>query len=160
MLDKTSTGCIRHATRSAQSERRKRNDLASFDRALMGADADTGPVRGGDGIGPWVTVVDQGADELVDEVGVRSAMATSLNKGKVIRILDGAGERADGFGQQMGEIRNFDFLGDFMFGFLGGVEDMRLPFDQGPLETLFRPVHVETLAVLPRGIEQESPDVG
>ena len=46
-----------------------------------------------------------------------------------------------------------------MFGFLGRMDQMRFAFDQRPFEALFGSVHVKAFAVLPCGVEEESPNV-
>ena len=54
------------------------HDLAALFCRLVGADADAGPVGAGHGVGPRVAVLDQGADELVDQVRMRAAVARRL----------------------------------------------------------------------------------
>ena len=47
----------------------------------MGADAGAGPVRTQDIVGDWAPVLYDGADELVDHMGVRTAVSAPLGKG-------------------------------------------------------------------------------
>ena len=72
-----------------ESEPRQVDNGTTLLGGLVGTDADTGPVGRSLGIGPWVTILDKGGEELVDHVGVGTAVATALNKGKVVGILDG-----------------------------------------------------------------------
>ena len=66
---------------------RQPNNLATLLGRLVSADADTGPVGTGHRVGPWITVFDQGLKELVDQVGVRTPVSTTLDKGEMIRIM-------------------------------------------------------------------------
>lgn len=65
----------------------------------MGADADAGPVGRGLGIWPWISILDQCAQEFVDHVRVAAAVAAALHEGKVIGVLDGLREFLDRLGQ-------------------------------------------------------------
>lgn len=135
--------------------------MASLEGGFVGADSDAGPVGGLDGVGPGVSVFDEGADEFVDEVRVRASVSAALDEGEVSGIVDfgGHGELADRLGEEMSEIGDGDLFGDFGFGFLCGVEDVGFVFDEGPLETFLRAVDIEAFAVLSGGVVEESPDV-
>ena len=137
----------------------KLDDFSTLLGALVGAQADTGPVCRGHGVGPWVSVFNQGAYKFVDQVGVGTAVTTTLDERQVVGILDRLGEGSDGFRQEVRVIGDFDFRRDFMFGFFGRVQNMRFAFDQRPLETFLCAVDVKAFSVLTGRIEEESPDV-
>ena len=127
----------------------------------MSADADTGPVGTGHRVRPWVTVFNQGLQELVDKVGMGAPVSATLDKGEVVRIMDFLRHRepANRLGQQVGIVGHLDLLGNLRLGFLGRVDHVGFVLNQRPLETLLRPVDVETLPVLPGDIIQAAPDV-
>ena len=135
------------------------DDFATLLGALVGAQADAGPVGRGHRVGPWVPVFDQSAHEFVDQMGVGTTVPATLDKRQVVGILDRLGEGSDRFRQKVCVIRDFDFRGDFVFGFFGRVQNVRFAFDQRPFETLLCTVDVKALAVLAGRIEEESPDV-
>jgi len=135
------------------------DDFATLLGALVGAKAHAGPVSRGHRVGPWVPVFDQGTHEFVDQMGVGTTVPATLDKRQVVGILDRLGEGSDRFRQKVCVIRDFDFRGDFVFGFFGRVQNVRFAFDQRPFETLLCTVDVEALAVLAGCIEEESPDV-
>ncbi len=87
-------------------------------------------------------------------------MPAALHERKMAGILNGLGEGADRFREQVGEVGHLDPLGNFRFGPFGCVQNRLFPFDQWPLERFFGSVHIDRLAVLPGRVEQESPDVG
>ena len=151
--------CSACVTASGQREVGEVDDFATFLSRLMGADPDARPVGGGHRVRPGLAALCQGRYELIDQMRVRAAMAGALDKRQVIRVLDRARERTDGFREQVGEIGDLHGRRDFVFRFLGRVQHVRLAFHQGPLKTLLRAVHVKALAVLARRVVEESPDV-
>src|SRR5258708_5813139 len=104
--------------------------------------------------------------EVVDEVGMRPAMAASLQERQVVGVLDRGGlrEHADALWKQVPEVGHRDTLrnprlGQRLRGRAPGVNDRLLTFDLLPFERLLRSVHVEAFAVLPRRVEQAARDL-
>ena len=125
----------------------------------MGTDADAGPVGGGLGVGPGVSILDQGAQEFINHVWVATAVAAALHEGQMIGVLDGLGKFLDRLRQQLGVVGDVHLFWDLRFGTLGHVQDARLALDERPLKALFATVHVDTLAVLTGDVVEEAPDV-
>ena len=126
----------------------------------MGADADAGPVCGGDGVWPGVAVLDEGGGELVHHVGVGAAVAAALDEGEVVGVLDALSELLNGFGEEVGVVGDFDLFGYLGLGTLGHVDDAGLVLDEGPLEAFLGAVDVDAFAVLAGDVVEEAPDVG
>ena len=109
----------------------------------MGAQADHGPVGRGRGVGQGGPLSLDGAQEGVDQVRMRPAVAAALEEREVLGVLDGRrlGEPADRLGQEVGIVRHLDPLGDLglgerMFGRALGVDDRVFVLDLLPLEAL------------------------
>ena len=66
--------------------------MAALLGGLVGADAHAGPVCGGDGVWPWVPILDEGGGELVYHVRVGAAVTAALDEGEMVGVLDGLGE--------------------------------------------------------------------
>lgn len=96
----------------------------------------------------------------MDHVGVGAAVATALDEGEVIGVLDGLGVLLNGLGKEVGVVGDCDLLGDFGLGALGHVHDAGLVLDEGPFEAFLGAVYVDALAVLAGDVVEEAPDVG
>ena len=119
------------------------------------------------GVGQGGAVAADGAQEGVDQVRVRAAVAAALKERQVLGVLDGGrlGEPADAFGEQVGVVGHLDPLGDLGLGerVLGralGVDDRILALDLLPLERLLAAGGVEALAVLPGRVEEAAGHLG
>ena len=63
-----------------QGEGGEIDSVAALLGALMGADADAGPVGRRLGVGPRVAILDQCAEKFVDHVRVTAAVAAALHE--------------------------------------------------------------------------------
>lgn len=88
-----------------------------------------------------------------------TAMPTSLNEGKMIRVLDGLSIFLDGLWEQIRIVWNCYVLWNFRFRTFGHMECMWLPFPQAPLKTRLTSIHIDTFTVLPSHIIQKPPNL-
>ncbi len=63
-----------------------------------------GPIGRLDSVGPGIAIFDQRAEELVDQVRVRTAVPRPLNERKMLGVLDRPCEPTDRLGQQVSVI--------------------------------------------------------
>ena len=128
----------------------------------MSAEADAGPVRGLDGVGPGVAIFDKGVDEFVGEVRMRSAVACPLREAEmrffaeVVNAL--GGEMANLFRQQFREVGRRNELGNFAFGEFRAMHDERFVFDERPFDGNFGAVNIDAFAILARCVEERAID--
>src|SRR5262245_59965592 len=98
---------------------------------------------------------------------MRSSVASALEERQVLSVLNRGrlGKPADRFGQQLCVVRHLDAvwnlrIGQRRGGRALGVDDRLFVLDLLPLERLLRPVGVEALSILPRGVEEAAGDFG
>src|SRR5262249_11760678 len=85
---------------------------------------------------------------------VAAAVARPLQETQVRRVVDAAGELADGLGQPAGVVGHLDALDDLRLGKPLDVQHRVLALDLLPLEADPAGRYVEALAVLPGRVEQ------
>ena len=99
---------------------RQPDNRPAFQRGIVRAQADAGPVGGLFGVRKRVPVFDQCGEELVDQVRVRAAMARALGEAEMrflAQIIDAFGRKpANRRGQELCVVGRFDFFGDLRFG--------------------------------------------
>ena len=61
----------------------------------MGADADASPVGGGLGVWPGIAILHDGTGKLVNHMGMTPPVASPLNEGEVIGVLNRLRELLD-----------------------------------------------------------------
>jgi hypothetical protein len=161
------TGFLRPSAPGASSEHRNINTFSTVHRRLVGAEADHGPVGGRGRVGQGRAVTRECAQERVDQVRVRAAVAAALKERQVLGILNRRGLRkpADGLGQQMRVVRNLHAPGDLGLGervFRGafGLDHRILSLDLLPFEALLASGGVEALAILAGDVEEAAGHLG
>ena len=123
------------------SEFRKLDQLAPLLGRLVSKDSGAGDVGGLNGVWIPLAATQQKLDELMNQVRVRTAMASSLGKTEMLlsfltSINPAGGERRNLVRKQVGIIRAGRLLGYLGLGHLGGVHHQFLAFDQRPLDRL------------------------
>ena len=92
------------------------------------------------------------------QMGMTPAVSGALREAQMCllrQVVNALGrEPLDRLGQELCVVRHFDFPRYLRLSQLRRVQHVRLMFDQSPLKRPFRPVNVDALAVLPRGVEQ------
>src|SRR6266566_4408373 len=67
----------------SEGNRWQLHNRPSFEGRLMGAQADTGPVRRLSGIGEWIAFFNSGAEKFVHQVRMRPAVARALGEAQM-----------------------------------------------------------------------------
>src|SRR5678815_1901078 len=136
----------------------------AFERGLMRAETDAGPVGGLASVREWIAILDKGADNFVREVRVTAAVAGALRETKVrflSEIVDTLGrEWLDRFRKPLREIRCLDRLGNLWLGQFRRVHDQRLMLDERPLNRAFATININAFAILPGRVEQAADNAG
>ena len=81
---------------------------------FVGANADAGPVGASHRVWLGIAIFDQGTDEFVHEVRVRTTVTATLDERQMVCILNRLGEFANRFRQQMRVVGHFYFTGNFV----------------------------------------------
>ena len=144
--------------------------LPPFMADSMCAEPNHGPIRRGLRVRQRRALASHGAQERVDQVGMRAAVSAALGEREVllafIRAVDPlGGEPLDRPGEETGIIGDRGApgdlgLGDRPLGRALGVDHRLLALDLLPFEGLLAAVSVEALAVLPRRVEEAPRDLG
>src|SRR5438034_5971555 len=96
----------------------------------------------------------------MDEVRMRTAVSCALRKAQMrfLRQIVNAlgGKPANWRREELCIIGHFNFLRNFCLRQFGGVQNMRLVLDEGPLERPFRAIDINALPVLPGSIEERA----